>query len=419
MFPEKHNYSVRGEKINIRSTEQIVDQKALLFGLTSVLLYGIGFGLTLPVVPFLVQPYVKSLEEQATAVTLLTFAYAICVLLAAPGLGALSDRYGRRPVLIICLLGSAAGYLIFGIGGAFWVLFAGRIIDGLTGGNISTILAYFADNTPKEQRVKYFGWAGAAVGVGTIIGPTLGGLLATFGYAIPMYFGAIITLLNVVYGAIYMPESLSRDYRLAKIPFARLNPFTQFASVFSIQNLKWIFMAIFLLGVPSGSLQTLFSQFAKDTFRWEPAMIGLVSSIIGATDILTQSLVMPKLLLKLQVARIAVLGMVSEIIAYGLIAASGIFSSIPFFIVGTLIFGFGDAIFGPAVNGIASNAVSSEEQGRIQGGSQSIQALTRIIGPILGGGLYISLGHFTPAVMGMILVAAAIAAMRKGTPVYL
>jgi DHA1 family tetracycline resistance protein-like MFS transporter len=405
------------KSINTQSIEQTVDKKALMFGLTSVLLYGIGFGLTLPVIPFLVQRYVRSPENQAMVIAMLTLVYAVCVFLAAPGLGALSDRYGRRPVLIICLLGSAAGYLIFGIGGALWVLFLGRIIDGLTGGNISTILAYFADITPKEQRTKYFGWAGAAAGVGSIIGPSLGGLLAKVDYTTPMYFGAIITLLNVVYGAIYMPESLSKDRRLAKISFVRLNPFTQFASIFSIKNLKWIFIAIFLLGVPSGSLQTFFSQFAKDTFKWEPAIIGIMFSILGAMDIITQSLIMPKLLMKLKVAQIAVLGMVSEIIAYGFIAASGICSYFPFFILGTIIFGFGDAIFGPAVNGIASNAVSSEEQGRIQGGNQSIQALTRIIGPILGGALYVSLGHFAPAVMGMILVAAAIAAMHKGTHV--
>ena len=337
------------------------------------------------------------------------------MLLAAPGLGALSDRHGRRPVLIICLLGSAAGYLIFGIGGALWVLFLGRIIDGLTGGNISTILAYFADITPKEQRTKYFGWAGAASGIGFIIGPTLGGLLATFGYATPMFFGVVITLLNVVYGAIYMPESLSKDHRLDKISFVRLNPFTQFASIFSIKNLKWIFIAIFLLGVPSGSLQTFFSQFAKDTFEWEPAVIGILFSILGAMDILTQSLIMPRLLMKHRVSQIAVLGMVSEMAAYGLMAASGLFSYSPFFIAGTVIFGFGDAILGPAVNGVASAAVSSEEQGRLQGGSQSLQALTRIIGPLLGGALYVSLGHFAPAIMGMLLVAAAIAALHKGT----
>ena len=150
-------YSLRGEKItsiNTQPIQQTVDRRALIFGLTSVLLYGLGFGLTTPVVPFLVQPYTKSPEQQAMSVALLTFAYAACVFLAAPGLGALSDRYGRRPVLIACLLGSAAGYLIFGIGGALWVLFLGRIIDGVTGGNISTTLAYFADITPREQRSK-------------------------------------------------------------------------------------------------------------------------------------------------------------------------------------------------------------------------------------------------------------------------
>ena len=403
------------KSMNKQDAAQAVDNKALLFGLISVLLYGIGFGLTTPVVPFLVQPYVTRPADQAMVVALLTFAYGACVFLAAPGLGALSDRYGRRPILIICLLGSAAGYLIFGIGGALWVLFAGRIIDGITGGNISIILAYFADITPKEQRIKYFGWAGAASGIGFIIGPTLGGLLANFGYATPMYFGVVITLLNVLYGAFYMPESLNKELRLKKISIVKLNPLTQFASVFSVRNLKWIFLAIFLLGVPSGSLQTIYSQFAKDTFQWEPAIIGIVFSILGATDILTQSFIMPKLLKKLKDDRIALLGMVSEITAYCLIAASGIFSCIPFFIAGTIIFGFGDAVFEPAVNGIASSSVNSEEQGRILGGSQSIKALTRIIGPILGGVLYVSLGHFAPAVMGVVLAAAAVAAVRKGS----
>lgn len=162
---------------NESETEKNIDKHALIFGLISVFLCGIGFSIIMPVVPFLVQPYISSPEEQVLVVTLLTSVYAVCVFFAAPVLGALSDKYGRRPLLLICLFGSAIGYLVFGIGGALWVLFAGRIIEGITGGSISTIFAYFADIIPPEQRTKYFGWVSAVVGVGTIIGPTLGDYL--------------------------------------------------------------------------------------------------------------------------------------------------------------------------------------------------------------------------------------------------
>lgn len=399
---------------NEQNTEQTVDKHALIFGLISVFLCGIGFSIITPVVPFLVQSYTSNPGEQAIVVTLLTSVYAVCVFFAAPGLGALSDKYGRRPLLLVCLLGSAIGYLIFGIGGALWVLFVGRIIEGITGGSISTIFAYFADIIPREQRTKYFGWVSAVVGVGTIIGPTLGGLLAKFGYSVPMYFGAIVTLVNVVYGFLYMPESLNKNNRLKEITFVRLNPFTQLADILSMKNLKRLLVSAFLLWIPNGSLQAIFSQFTMDTFNWKPALIGLMFSIMGFQDIISQGFIMPKLLIKLSDKQIAILGMISEIIGYSLIAASSLFSFYPFLIAGMFIFGFGDSIFGPSFNGMLSKSVDSSEQGRIQGGSQSIQALARIIGPIIGGQIYIILGHSAPAFMGMILIAVAIPVLYKG-----
>lgn len=403
---------------NEQSAEQAVDKKALTFGLMSVFLCGTGFSIITPVVPFLVQPYTKSPGEQATVVTLLLSVYAVCVFLAAPGLGALSDKYGRRPLLLICFLGSAIGYLVFGMGGALWVLFAGRIIEGVTGGSISTIFAYFADITPREQRTKYFGWVSALAGAGSIIGPTLGGLLARFGYSVPMFFGASITLLNVIFGFFYMPESLDKKNRLKEIPLVRLNPFTQLVSILSMKTLKRLLIPAFLLWVPNGSLQAVFSQFTIDTFHWAPALIGLMFSIMGFQDIISQGLIMPRLLVRLRDSQIAILGMTSEIIGYGLIAASALLSFYPFLIAGMFIFGFGDSIFGPSFNGMVSKSGDAGEQGRIQGGSQSIQSLASIIGPVIGGQIYVALGHAGPAFMGMILIAAAIPVLYTGEMVH-
>ncbi|NQX58102.1 MFS transporter [Paenibacillus qinlingensis] len=400
---------------NKEQKEPIVNKHALLFGLIAVFLCGIGFSIIAPIVPFLVKPYTSSPAEQAIVVTLLTSVYALCVFFAAPVLGALSDKYGRRPLLLVCLLGSAIGYFIFGIGGALWVLFVGRIIEGITGGSISTIFAYFADIIPPEQRTKYFGWVSAVVGVGTVIGPTLGGLLAKFGYAAPMYVGALITLLNVVYGFFYMPESLVKKNRLKEITFIRLNPFTQLANILSTKNLNRLLVSAFLLWIPNGSLQAVFSQFTVDTFSWKPALIGLMFSIMGVQDIISQSFIMPKLLKIRSDKQITILGMVSEIAGYSLIALSSLFTYYPLLIAGMFIFGFGDSIFGPSFNGMLSKSVNASEQGRIQGGSQSIQALARMIGPIVGGQIYVSLGHAAPAFMGMILIAAAIPILYKRT----
>ncbi|CAN7658141.1 MFS transporter [Paenibacillus sp. LjRoot56] len=199
--------------------------------------------------------------------------------------------------------------------------------------------------------------------------------LAKFDYAVPMYVGALITLLNVVYGFFFMPESLVKNNRLKEITFLRLNPFTQLATLLSTKNLNRLLVSAFLLWIPNGSLQAVFSQFTVDTFSWKPALIGLMFSIMGIQDIISQSFIMPKLLIKLRDKQIAILGMVSEIVGYSLIALSSLFTFYPLLIAGIFIFGFGDSIFGPSFNGMLSKSVDASEQGRIQGGSQSIQAL--------------------------------------------
>ncbi|MBM5673326.1 MFS transporter [Listeria innocua] len=397
------------------STKSFINTKTLLFGLISVFLCGMGFSIIMPVVPFLVAPYVSNSSEQALMVTLLTSVYALCVFFAAPGLGALSDRFGRRPVLLICFIGSAIGYFVFGLGGALWVLFLGRIIEGITGGSISTLFAFFADITPEEQRTKYFGWVSAAAGAGAALGPAFGGVIAHFGYAMPFFFGAAITFINLVFGYFYMPETLKEENRLKRIPLIRLNPFSRLLNILTIKHLGRLLIAAFLIWIPNGSLQAVMSQFAIDNFSWKPALIGLMFSIMGVQDILSQAFVMPKLLLKLSDKQIAILGMIAEIIGYALIAASSIFILPQLLVIGMFVFGFGDSIFGPAFNGMVSKSASASEQGRIQGGSQAIQSLARIIGPIIGGQIYITLGHAAPAVMGVILITVAIFILYKRT----
>ncbi|MFQ6585095.1 MFS transporter [Priestia megaterium] len=390
-----------------------INKHALTFGLITVFLTGLGLTIVSPVLPFLVKTYTSGPSAQATAVTLLTSIYALSVFLAAPVLGALSDRYGRRPVLIISLIGSAFGYFIFGLGGALWILFLGRTIEGLTGGEISAIFAYFADITSSNERTKYFGWISAVVGVGTALGPIVGGELATFGNSVPMYAGTVITLLNAIYGYFFMPESLGKSRRSSSISVRELNPFIQLSKVFSFKSVKWLLIAGFLVWIPNGSLQAIFSQFSIDAFAWQPIFIGLTFSIIGVLDIFSQTIIMPRLLKFLTDKKIALLGMISQIIGFILITISALTAFYFVFIVGMIFFGLGDSVFGPSFNGMLSKSLSDSEQGHILGGAQSIQSLARLIGPIIGGQLYSVVSHTTPAIMGVVLIGISTLVLSK------
>ncbi|WP_282671783.1 MFS transporter [Lactococcus lactis] len=389
-----------------------INKHALTFGLITTFLTGLGFTIISPVVPFMVAPFANA-HDQALIVTSLMAIYALCTFFAAPALGSLSDRFGRKPILLISLAGSALGYLIFGLAGSLWMLFLGRIIDGLTGGNIVTLFAYFADITDEENRTKVFGWTAAAVGVGTISGPTVGGLLAHFGNSVPFYFGALISIANLLYGAFVMNESLPETHRTRNFSLKQLNPFTQLFQLLRMKNLNRLLFAGILLWLPNGALQAIISQFSLDSFAWTPVLIGLAISIMGLMDILTQIFIMPRLLKLANEDKLIRLALVCEIIAYLLFALSAFSKMCPFFILAMFIFAFGDSIFGTAFNGKLSKSATSSEQGKLQGGSQALQALTRVIGPLIGGQIYISLGHFAPALMGFIFLIIALLVLSK------
>lgn len=384
-----------------------INKHALVFGFTSVFLIGLGLTIVNPVIPFMVEQYTKNTQQQATTVTLLSAIYAFSMFLAAPMLGALSDRFGRKIILISSLFGSAIGYYLFGFGGALWILFLGRIIEGLTGGEISAILAYFADLTPIESRTKSFGWISATVGIGTAAGPLIGGLLAQYGPAIPLYVASFLSLSNAVYGYFFMPESLTKRERTRNLSLQQINPFKQLQLVFTFRSVKWLLITGFLIWLPNGSFQAIFAQFSIDTFHLSPIIIGFTFSLIGIMDIFAQLLIMPILLKFWRENQIITMGITSEMIGYSVIILSAFYGSIPCFIIGMVFFGLGDAIFSPSYNGLISTYASKEDQGKIQGASQSIQALARVIGPMIGGQLYANFHHTMPFIIGFILLGLA------------
>src|SRR5579859_7157181 len=271
-------------------------RKALLFLAVMAFLNTMGMTIIGPVVPFITLQHLSDPNNLAIVVAWMVSIYGLCQFIAAPGLGLLSDRFGRRPILFICLLGSAIGYLLFGLGGSLWLLFLGRIIDGLTGGNFSVLFAYIADITEPEDRGKYFGIFGAVSGIGFILGPSIGGLLATINYSAPFLVGAGVVLLNLVWGFFFLPESLRKEHRVVAISLHDLNPLKQLGNILTMANLRWLLLAGFFYAFPFAILQSNLTILLKDSLGWQPVEAGLIAMLVGVVDILVQGVLVGKLI---------------------------------------------------------------------------------------------------------------------------
>lgn len=371
-------------------------QAALFFMLLTAFLSTMGIGIISPVLPFIVQQYLPNQDTVATVIGWLISLYAICQFIAAPGLGALSDRFGRRPILLLCLFGSALGYALFGWGGALWVLFLGRIIDGLTGGNFSILAAYVSDVTAPEERGSYFGKFGAAAGVGFIVGPVIGGFAARWGYQAPVYVAAALTLFNMLWGYFFLAESLPAAQRNAHVGLSHLNPLTQLRGVFAIVQLRWLLLISFLYAFPFAILQSTSSVLIKDSLAWDADGIGLVFLMLGVMDIVVQGGLVSFLLPRLGERKVALLGLVSLVLANSLYALLPSLPSAALLFGSVFIYGLGSGLIEPALRGLLSQAAGAGEQGVVQGGAQSLQSLAMVIGPLVGGLLYAQVGHAAP-----------------------
>jgi len=389
--------------------KEILSNRAFIFIAFSAFLAVIGIGIIIPVIPFIVEQYMPHATEQSIAfnVGLLTSIYAFCQFFAAPGLGALSDRYGRRPILLLCLVGSAIGYILFGIGGSLTVLFIGRILDGLTGGDISTMFAYIADVSKPEDRGKLFGFIGATVGVGFMIGPSIGGLLAQISLSMPFYVAAGVTLLNAAFGYFVLPESLSKEHRTTDFSIHHLNPFGQIQSVLSNVTIRTLLFLGFFYFLPFAELQGIGGVFSKDVLHWSPSNIGFMFLVIGIVDILTQGVFSHKLMTRFGELKLTVAGLAITGIAYGLNASNVLFHSSIYAYIAVIIFAFGGGLIEPAIGSLISRAAGPREQGKVMGANQSLQSITRIIGPLLAAYLY-SIGFALPYIVCALLSVVAL-----------
>ena len=381
-----------------------VPKGALLLIFTITFLNTLGMTIIMPIVPFLTQQYVHSPGAVAIWVGVLTSAYSLCAFLAAPALGALSDRIGRRPVLLFSVFGSAIGFVVFGIGGALWVLLLGRIIDGLTGGNISTIFAYLADITPPEDRASRFGLAGAVSGVGFMIGPAVGGILARFGLSTPVFVAAGVAFAAGLLGIFLLPESLSPEHRSASFSLADVHPLRKITEALERPDLRPILIIVLAMTIPMAGLQSNLSVFALDTLNWGPTTIGLFMLGGGVRDIIVQGGLVRFLAPRIGERKVVLIGLIGQALGYLILAIVAWHTSVWLFVFGGLMFAASEGGTGPAFSGLASRSVSPREQGWLMGGIQSMNSAARVIGPLVAGALYSGVGRAAPYWFGLAVI---------------
>lgn len=374
----------------------------LIFAIT--FLNTLGMTIIIPVAPFLTQRYVTSAGAVAVWVGILTSAYALCAFLAAPALGALSDRVGRKPVLVVSVLGSAVGFVVFGIGGALWVLLLGRVIDGLTGGNISTIYAYLADITPPQDRASRFGLAGAISGAGFMIGPAIGGVLSNFGLSTPVFVAAGVAAVAGLLSIFILPESLDPDYRSSAFSLSDVHPLRKITEALSRSDLRPILLVVLAMTIPMAGLQSNLSVFGLDVLGWGPATIGWFMLGVGVLDIVVQGGLVRFLAPRIGERNIVIIGLLGQGVGYLLLAIVASFTSIWLFVFGGLLFAASEGGTGPALSGLASRSVSHREQGWLMGGMQSMNSAARVLGPLIAGALYLSVGRAAPYWFGLAVV---------------
>ena len=357
---------------------------AIGFIFITLLIDVIGFGLIIPVFPKLIEQLIHGgISEASRWGGWLTFAYAFMQFLFAPVLGNLSDKYGRRPVLLLSLAGFGVDYIFLSLAPTIGWLFVGRVIAGITGASFTTATAYIADISTDENRAQNFGMIGAAFGLGFIIGPVLGGVLGEYGARLPFVVAASLALINALYGYFVLPESLSKENRR---PFSwkRANPLGSLLQLKKYPSVGGLVGSLVLIYIAAHAVQSTWTFINIEKFKWSESMIGYSLGMVGILVAVVQGVLIRFVNPKLGNERSVYIGLFLYAIGLLLFAfASQTWMMFVFLIPYCL-----GGIAGPALQSIISGAVPSNEQGELQGALTSLMSVTSIIGPLIMTNLF-------------------------------
>lgn len=392
---------------------------ALGFIFVTLLIDITGWGIIIPVVPGLIMEVAGgTISDASNHGGWLIAAYAIMQFLCAPIVGALSDRFGRRPVLLASLFGFGLDYIFTAFAPTLAWLFVGRIIAGVMGASFTTAGAYIADISPPEKRAQNFGIIGVAFGLGFIIGPVIGGLLGEVGVRVPFLVTAGLTLLNWLYGYFILPESLKPENR-RKFEWKRANPIGTLKSLSRYPVIAGLFVSLACLYIAAHAIQSNWSYYTIEKFGWNEAKIGLSLGVVGIMYAIVQGWLIRIMIPKLGQQRSVYVGLAlyaAGFLLYALATEGWMMYAF------TIVYCLG-GIAGPALQGIMSNAIPPTEQGELQGGFTSIMSLTSIFGPLIMNSLLFA--RFTapdapvylpgaPMLLGALLTVISAVLARRG-----
>jgi len=363
----------------------------------------LGFGIVIPFLPM----FAHKMGVGAVGVGALMAIYSLTQFVFAPILGRISDRVGRRPILLLGLLGSSIGYLIYGFAGTFFWLLASRAMHGACAATISTAQAYIADTTDDEHRAKGMGLIGAAFGLGFVLGPALGGIMGYSSLRVPVFFASALTFANFIFAAARLPESHHAD-RSTPLDFAHfIGPLLAIPRQLLRHRLARMFAIAFLLTFSLSALETTFALMVPVVYGYGAFGIGVLLAFAGLMQALAQGYLLGKIVGRfgeVWLLKIGLLAMIVGLAPMGSISSHGALIAM----LAALSLGYGFA--SPSIASLISRNTGRDLQGEVMGVNQSAMSLARICGPIAGGLAYQMLGPAAPYLSGAVVVMLALAA---------